>query len=127
MGPLENYRDRRSCALYGKYTQKIEEMPGNYLMPQSAGNRTNVEEFTLQGDSAILKIASSLPIEFSILPYSNNELATALHWHELPQQQYWYLYTDIVQRGVGTRSCGPELAEKYRIQPGNYSLDLDIF
>ena len=127
MGPLENYRDRRSCALYGKYTQKIEEMPGNYLMPQSAGNRTDVEEFTLQGDSAALKIASSLPIEFSILPYSNNELATALHWHELPPQQHWYLYTDIVQRGVGTRSCGPELAEKYRIQPGNYSLDLDIF
>ena len=102
-------------------------MPGNYLMPQSAGNRTGVEEFTLQADSEMLKITSAIPIEFSLLPYSNAELSKALHWHELPQQEYWYMYTDIAQRGVGTRSCGPELAEKYRIQPGNYQFDINIF
>ena len=79
MGPQENYRDRQSCALYGRYTQKIAEMPGNYLMPQSAGNRTGVEEFTLQADSEMLKITSAMPIEFSLLPYSNAELSKALH------------------------------------------------
>ena len=126
LGPLENYRDRVSAACYGEYSTEIDAMRGNYIMPQSSGNRTGVEKFTLSGSGSKLSMQSSNPIEFSILPYNDDELGKALHWHELPESENWYLYTDIIQRGVGTRSCGPELNNRYRVQPGGYKMTLSI-
>ena len=95
-------------------------------MPQSSGNRTGVEKFTLSGSGSKLSMQSSNPIEFSLLPYNDDELGKALHWHELPESENWYLYTDVIQRGVGTRSCGPELNNRYRVQPGEYKMTLSI-
>ncbi|MBO5924454.1 MAG: DUF4981 domain-containing protein, partial [Lentisphaeria bacterium] len=43
MGPHENYIDRISSAVYGKFAVPINELPGKYLLPQSAGNRCGVE------------------------------------------------------------------------------------
>ena len=37
-----------------------------------------------------------------------------------------FLHLDAVQRGVGTRSCGPALQEKYRVAPGEYTLDFVV-
>jgi beta-galactosidase len=105
----------------------IDEMRGSYLLPQSAGNRTGVEFFQLTGKQDILAMQSSKAMEFSLLPYSDQELFSALHWHELPEQKQWFLYTDLKHRGVGTRSCGPELNQRYRIQPGKYNLQLKVF
>ena len=127
MGPLENYRDRVSAACYGRYAENIAALGGTYLLPQSAGNRTGVEELTVRGGGSTLTIRSAGTMEFSILPYSDQELFAARHWHELPQQNCWYLYTDAIQRGVGTRSCGPELADRYRIKTGVYNLKLNLF
>lgn len=126
-GPFENYCDRAAASCYGRYTMLIDEMRGNYLLPQSAGNRTGVEFFQLTGKQDILAMQSSKAMEFSLLPYSDQELFAALHWHELPEQKQWFLYTDLKHRGVGTRSCGPELNKRYRIQPGKYSLQLKVF
>ena len=126
-GPFENYCDRVASSCYGRYTMPIDEMRGNYLLPQSAGNRTGVEFFQLTGKQDILAMQSSKAMEFSLLPYSDQELFAALHWHELPEQKQWFLYTDLKHRGVGTRSCGPELNKRYRIQPGKYSLQLKVF
>ena len=102
------------------------ELPGNYLMPQSAGNRTGVEELEVVTADGAFKIAADKPFEFALAPYSDAELFAARHWHELPAQECYYLYTDAKHRGVGSRSCGPKLNERYRIKPGVYDLTLKL-
>ena len=127
MGPHENYIDRSAAAIYGRFALKITELPGSYLIPQSAGNRTRVNDLQINGGDLQINVTGDKEFEFSILPYSNAEMFAAHHWHELPKQEFQYLYTDIRQRGVGTRSCGPELAEQYRIKPGVYNMELKVF
>ena len=126
MGPLENYCDRMSAAIYSRFAMAASEMPGNYLMPQSAGNRTGVEELQITTPDGVLALSADKPFEFSVAPYSDEELFKARHWHELPLQECCYLYTDIKHRGVGTRSCGPQLNNRYRIQPGVYNIAFNI-
>ena len=41
-------------------------------------------------------------------------LADAKHDFELKADDNVYVSIDIAMSGVGTNSCGPELAEKYR-------------
>ncbi len=126
MGPHENYIDRCASAVYGKFAMSISELPGNYLLPQSAGNRTGVESLCVKQKELAFEVKGSKTFEFSILPYSDSELFEAKHWHELPEQNFQYLYTDLKHRGVGTRSCGPQLNGRYRIQPGEYKISLEI-
>ena len=126
-GPHENYRDRDAAAILGRFSASIKDLAGNYIMPQSAGNRTQVRELVISGKKMKLRIeAISTPFEFSILPYGDEELFAVRHWHELPRQRRWFLHIDAVQRGVGTRSCGPTLQEKYRVAPGTYKLDFVV-
>ena len=122
MGPHENYIDRCASAVYGKFAMAISELPGSYLLPQSAGNRTGVESLCIKQKELAFEVKGSKTFEFSILPYSDSELFEAKHWHELPEQNFQYLYTDLKHRGVGTRSCGPQLNRRYRIQPGKYEI-----
>lgn len=127
MGPHENYIDRAASAVYGKFAMPITDLPGRYLLPQSAGNRTGVECLSVKCDSVEFKVVADCTFEFSILPYSDHELFAAKHWHELPEQKFQYLYTDLKQRGVGSSSCGPALNERYRVQPGKYGMFIEVF
>lgn len=127
LGPHENYQDRNAAALFARFSTPIRELPGNYLLPQSAGNRTQVQELLLSSPTESWRVcAEKKPFEFSIQPYSDAELFAVRHWHELAEQRCWYWHLDLLQRGVGTRSCGPELQKRYRIKPGKYELNLII-
>ena len=128
LGPHENYRDRNAAAVVGCYTTLFKDLPGDYMMPQSSGNRTGVQELILHGTVKPWKIESAkASFEFSVLPFSDNELWAARHWHDLKEQRCWYCYLDAAQRGVGSRSCGPALQKRYRVQPGEYNLNLTVF
>ena len=128
LGPHENYRDRNAAAVVGCYTTLFKDLPGDYMMPQSSGNRTGVQELILHGTVKPWKIESAkASFEFSVLPFSDNELWAARHWHDLKEQRCWDCYLDAAQRGVGSRSCGPALQKRYRVQPGEYNLNLTVF
>ncbi|MBQ6473494.1 MAG: hypothetical protein IJJ33_16020 [Victivallales bacterium] len=127
LGPFENYCDRDAAAVFGRFAMPIRDLPGAYLMPQSAGNRTQVQELHLLTDGITLRIvARDTPFEFSLLPYGDDEIFAARHWHELGAQRFWYWHLDARQRGVGSRSCGPPPLDSYLISPGEYHLNFEM-
>ena len=127
LGPHENYRDRDASVLFGQYIAPFSELPDHYVMPQSAGNRTGVQKLTLRGKTASITFAAmDAPFEFSHLPYSDEEIFGARHWHELGKQKFWYLHLDAIQRGIGASSCGPFLNERYFVPTGIFHLDFTI-
>lgn len=126
MGPFENYRDRDAAAVLGRYRQKAAELGGNYLMPQSSGNRTRVRRLTLGSSKTALTFIPDAPMEFSLEAHSDAELFAACHRHELSESTRWYLHLDVFQRGVGTASCGPDTPDAYRLMSGTYRLNFSI-
>lgn len=61
-----------------------------------------------------MAITAEKPFSFNVCPYSTRMLMRSAHDFELKGTGKTYINLDIVMSGVGSNSCGPELAERYR-------------
>jgi beta-galactosidase len=126
-GPWENYIDRNSAAHVALYKSTVDEQYFPYGRPQENGNKTDVRQFSLtdrKGNG--LKITGELPLEFSALHFSIDDLDPApeldqYHAGELEKRPEIYLNVDYRQMGVaGVNSWGTLPLEPYRIHYDSY-------
>ncbi|MBQ5663091.1 MAG: DUF4981 domain-containing protein, partial [Bacteroidaceae bacterium] len=129
-GPYENYNDRKAGVMLGCYEAMVESLSGNYVKPQSGGNREGLRELTLtNSDGAGLNVkVLSGDCSFSALRYTDASLMNANHLWEAEKSPYIVLHLDAAVRGVGNASCGYDVdtLEKYRVpnKPMKYKLRL---
>jgi len=130
LGPQEAYADRKAGAHLGRWRATVPELVTSYMLPQENGNRHGTRWLRLKGKQGEdLCIAGTGPFDFSVSPYSDQELWEARHWDELPEfSSAWnrglYVNLDAAQRGVGTATCGPDTLDQYRVYPGMYQFEL---
>lgn len=126
-GPWENYRDRNAGAPVGRYVTTVREMEEPYIVPQEYGNRTEVRELILSDGSRRLAIVPDLCMEFSVSRFDSHEMQRAHHWNDLKDSGRCFLHLDLLQRGLGTHSCGPDTLPEYRIPAGTYHFNFRLF
>lgn len=110
-GPHESYIDKRLLDKYGEFESSASKEYFHYVKPQESGSHFGSTEIALHGR---MKITAEKPFSFSVLPYSVQEIIRAQHDFELKEDGNVYINLDIAMSGVGTNSCGPELAPEYR-------------
>ncbi len=110
-GPHESYIDKRLASEYGAYTSTAAKEYFRYVKPQESGSHFASTEVVLDGG---VEITAQKPFSFSVLPYAAQTLANAAHDFELREDGNVYISLDVAMSGVGTNSCGPDLAEEYR-------------
>lgn len=120
-GPWENYADRKSSALIGKYTDTPENMHIDFVVPCECGGHEDVRYVTLSDGFHKLKITGGEDFHFSALPYDMTEYLQAAYQDELPCSDGVYLNLDAKHTGLGgdtgwTRNIHSE----YFIGPGMY-------
>jgi beta-galactosidase len=109
-GPHENYADRRSGAAVGIYSGQVEELIHDYVRPQENGYRTDVRWATLtnaNGEGLLVADVGRTLLGMSAWPYTQQDLESATHIHELPRRDTITLNIDYRQRGVGSFGLGP--------------------
>jgi hypothetical protein len=110
-GPYESYIDKHRASDYGTYHSTANKEYYHWVKPQETGSHyANTELILANG----VKIVAEKAFSFSALPYSTKQLRTAKHDFELPVSDAVYVNIDLAMSGIGTNSCGPRLAEKYR-------------
>ena len=115
-GPWENYVDRKSGCMVGRYHTTVDEMGGSYVKPQSMGNREGLRELKMTDRSGKgIRIQTQGNVSFSALPYADTDLMEPQHTWELVKRPYIILHLDAALRGLGNASCGPETMTKYQI------------
>ncbi|MCR5076861.1 MAG: DUF4981 domain-containing protein [Prevotella sp.] len=125
-GDVETYSDRKQAGLIGHYTTTAEAMFHYYVKPQATGNRTDVRWLSLSDRQNQLKITSHSPFQFSVTPFSDEMIDRATHINQLKRDTNLTIHLDAVQSGIGTATCGPGVAEQYRvpIQPTTFEFIL---
>ena len=134
LGPWENYIDRRSAALLGRYTQKVaDQYHKGYVRTQESGTHTGLRFFRILDDGGNgLEVASAADFSASALPYSledldvsapegdsaqmnrNGQRGVARHPSALKPTHKTYVHVDAVQMGVGgVNSWGARPLEQY--------------
>ena len=111
MGPHESYCDMHHGSMIDWYESDAEKEYVNYIMPQEHGNhfRTKVLEMknglTFESDN----------MEINVSQYSIESLMYSQHQDELNKSDCTNIRIDYKNSGIGSASCGPQLAQKYRL------------
>ena len=119
-GPHENYADRRASAFFGKYALAAKDFFFPYIEPQESGNRMDTfwVTFTDRAGNGI-KVTGDPKINFSVLPYTIEELSVRKHPWELNPCGNWIVNLDYGQMGLaGEDSWGALPWPEYQLLPG---------
>jgi beta-galactosidase len=108
-GPFENYIDRKRGAETGEFSARTDDMFHNYAMPQENGNRSDTRWLKLsseKGKSGLL-ITGAPCFEFSIWPYSAENIEAAKHPYDLNPQGFYTLNIIYANSGLGGMKVEP--------------------
>ncbi len=122
-GPTESYVDKHQATWVGKFKAKVDDMYEPYIRPQENSSHYGCRYVKLSNNKLTLVCSGVQPksgnqknISFNVSNYTEEELWTKHHNFELEKCGNTVLCVDYKMAGVGSNSCGPALAEKYRIQ-----------
>ena len=111
LGPWENYADRNSAALLGRYRQRVEDQYHyGYVRAQESGTHTGMRWMRLLDEAGTgLELSAPTPFSASALPFSLEDLETHVHSLELKSKAHenerslgtTYVHMDLAQMGVG--------------------------
>ena len=84
-------------------------------MPQENGLKTDCRHVLLKDGRKRIEILADEDFCFSALPNTWEDYWASYHTHEVPESKHVVLSLDHLHRGLGTRSCGPDTLDEYKI------------
>ncbi|MDE6397797.1 MAG: hypothetical protein K2L51_00590, partial [Clostridiales bacterium] len=111
----ESTVDRHSGYDKDVFEEASDALYTPYIKPQENGNRYDTDFAELSGDTT-LGIYADTPFSLSLSAFSQEQTLNAWHNFELSPYGKIHVILDAAMRGVGSNSCGPELADKYKLK-----------
>ena len=112
----ETYVDRIQSGRIAIDHTDAERMFHQYVKPQSTGNRTDMRWAEISnGAGNGLYVTASRPWQFSIVPFTDNNIDASTHINQLKRSGTVTVHLDAVQAGVGTATCGPGVLPQYLV------------
>ncbi len=113
-GPNESYIDKRRASRLGLFRSTAAELHEDYIRPQENGSHYDCDWVRVTAsDGRGWRFASPDGFCFNASPYTAEELTRAAHNYELRGTGETVFCADAAQAGIGSNSCGPELAPEY--------------
>lgn len=131
-GLLENYPDRKEGYPIKIWESTVSDEYVPYILPQEHGAHCDTRWVSLKteecgkGQQGRFHISSQKPFIFSALHTSPEALDSLSHTWQVDFDTKTYLSIDIAHRGLGTGACGPDCSKEHKIQPGIYTIELEI-
>ncbi len=116
-GPSESYVDKHVACDYGYYVSSAQEnYDHKYIRPQESGSHYACKYLAVKD---LFKVTAERPFSCSVNPFTTAQLRETMHSFELGDNNFVNVCIDLAMRGVGSKSCGPDLPKDYEI-PKNY-------
>ena len=115
MGEHENYVDICHHAKMGLYKSTVTDQYVPYVRPQEHGNHTKTKMLKITNDIGVGLEFTGDCFEFNASHFDTYDLEAAEHTNELLEMDETLLRIDYKVGGIGSGSCGPQLAEKYQL------------
>ena len=126
-GPMESYSDKRLAARMGLFKGKVIDNIEHYVYPQENSSHYNTLTATVKSIAGHgLTFENGEGFEFRASHYSTKQLTEAMHDYELKPSEETFVSIDYKQSGIGSNSCGPELAEEYRLSEKKFSFTFTV-
>jgi beta-galactosidase len=120
-GPLESYVDRQASSLDGTWRSTVAQEYVPYVMPQEHGHHHGIRRVAITDEHGHgIEVTGRPTIGFGASHFTADDLWRARHTSDLEPRAETVLSLDLAQRGLGTASCGPDTAERYRLLAAAY-------
>lgn len=126
-GPNESYVDKRLASKLGEYKSTVTENYEPYVFPQENSSHWGcrwADVHTVAGHGFLF--TSCEPFSFNASHFSPEQLTETRHHYEPKREPETTVMLDMRMDGIGSNSCGPELAEKYRFNETEFSSSVTI-
>ncbi len=121
-GPLESYRDMTHHGTVAYYESSADSEYVPYVRPQEHGNHTSCKELNIFDSLSF----SAEDMDISVLHHSIEAVHAAEHTDEIEASDGTHVRVDYKVSGIGSASCGPELAKKYRLAEKDIHFEFDM-
>lgn len=126
-GPHESYIDKHHSTYKSLFKATADSMHEDYIMPQENSSHYSTEWLTMtNSDGYGIKVYSPHAFSFNVSKFSAHQLTHAKHNYELQHEDHLTLHVDYKMSGVGSASCGPELAKKYQLCEKDFAFTITI-
>ena len=125
-GPYESYIDKHQASYIGNFSSHISEMHEDYTRPQENSSHYGCTHMAVTDGNVRIRFEGGKNFSFNASEYTQEELAEKRHNFELEKCESNVICIDHKMAGVGSNSCGPALAEKYRIELPEFEADFRI-
>ena len=123
----ESYSDRYKSGLIGWHSFPIENLFFKYVRPQESGNRAKTQKLYLESNKTNIFIQFlESDFNFSIYPYTDQNIDTSKHINKLIENDYWTLNLDYKQAGIGGATCGPGARYMYLLDDPEYQFTVHL-
>lgn len=133
-GPQENYADRKSGSLIGKYQASVWEQYHPYVRAQETANKCDVRWFTLTSkEGKGIKVVGGEPLSVSAWNFPQADLLYVPSMQEhrhggcVDKKDMVWVNIDHLQMGVGgDNTWGAQVHPEYTITPHEWSYSFTI-
>ena len=127
-GPVESYEDKHLASKVGLYQSSIVDHFENYVRPQEnmAHNGTKWAQVYSYAGHGLMALKCDDDISFNASHYTPKMLEKTRHHYELKPLDETVFCIDKRQNGIGSNSCGPKVAEKYRFKAENFKFKFKL-
>ena len=126
-GPHESYIDKHQASYLGNFSSPISQMHEDYIRPQENSSHYGCKHMTLKSGDIQVRFEAAKDFSFNASEFTQEELSSKRHNFELEKCESNVICVDYQMAGVGSNSCGPALAEKYRLELPEISGELWMF
>ena len=112
-GPNESYIDRHISCIKDLYEDTVENMEVPYVKPQENGSHYDAQFVEVTNGKDTIRVQGE-SFSFSVLPHSTKTYTNTAHDWQLPKSTATHLCIDYFMSGIGSNSCGPELADEWK-------------
>ena len=118
-GPYESYEDKRLASRIGLFTTTATDNFEHYVRPQENSAHYGCKWADVMSVAGQGLYFSANSFSLSVSHFSPEYLTGFKHDFELVPQRDTTVIIDYRTSGIGSNSCGPELAPEYRITEEN--------
>ena len=125
-GPYGSYQDKGVATYLSYFDTTVTNNFEPHIVPQENSSHNNTTYIQVSDNRNCFVFTSIEPLSFNASHYAVAQLTHATHNDQLEQEAITYVHIDKYHSGIGSNSCGPELAERYRITENNIHFEFNL-
>ncbi len=127
-GPTESYADKRLASYEGQFHCSVSDHFEHYVRPQE--NMAHADTLWMrvsnEQGTKLWALSEEDRFSFNCSHFTPHDLSGTAHDFELVPRKSTVVNLDMAQAGIGSNSCGPALAQRYRLEAEKYHFSVRL-